>query len=84
MNMHKYIFCRRSKFTLQEGWKTEEKIFRWGDYRADLGLQRGCGGISWKDITNYVGLHYINERETSIFALFNIVGLYYKLNFVTP
>lgn len=64
--------------------KLEEKIFRRGDYRADLLLYRGCGGLFWKDRTNNVSLHYINERETLIFALFNIVGLYYKLTFVTP
>ena len=84
MNMHKYIFWRRSKFTLQEGWKSEEKIFRWGDYRADLGLQRGCGGLNSKNITLHVGLYYINYRETPIFTLFNIVGLYYKLKRRNP
>lgn len=34
--------------------------------------------------TKYVSLHYINYRETPILTLFNIVGLYYKLTFVTP
>ena len=59
--------------------KSEEKIFRWGDYRPDLVLFRGCGGLFWKCRTKYVSLHYINERETPILTLFNIVGLYYKL-----
>ena len=63
--------------------KSEEKIFRRGDYRPDLVLFRGCGGMFWKYRTNCVGLHYINERETLILTLFNIVGLYYKLTFVT-
>ena len=42
--------------------KSEEKIFRWGDYHADLGLQRGCGGLYSKHITFAVGLYSINER----------------------
>ena len=64
--------------------KSEEKIFRRGDYRADLWLFRGCGGLFWKYSTKDVCLYSINERETLILTLFNIVGLYYKLTFVTP
>ena len=43
--------------------KSEEKIFRWGDYRADLGLQRGCGGLNSKYITLPVGLYSINYQN---------------------
>lgn len=35
-------------------------------------------------MTYYVSLHYINERETRILTLFNIVGLYYKLKRCNP
>ena len=64
--------------------KSEEKIFRRGDYRADLVIFRGYVGMFWKYRTNCVGLHYINERETLILTLFNIVGLYYKLTCCNP
>ena len=64
--------------------KSEEKMFRWGGYRADLWLFRGRGGLFWKYRTKGVCLYSINERETLILTLFNIVGLYYKLTFVTP
>ena len=59
--------------------KSEEKIFRRGYYPLDLWLFRGCGGIYSKYITFAVCLYSINERETLILTLFNIVGLYYKL-----
>ena len=55
--------------------KSEEKIFRRGDYRADLWLFRGRGGLFWKYRTKDVCLYSINERETPILTLFNIVGL---------
>lgn len=44
--------------------KSEEKIFRRGDYRADLVLFRGCGGVSSEIITFCVGLYSENRRGT--------------------
>nr|DAT81849.1 MAG TPA: hypothetical protein [Caudoviricetes sp.] len=48
----------------------------------------GCLGGGWglrsKYITFAVGLYSINYRETSIFTLFNIVGLYYKIKRCNP
>ena len=55
--------------------KTEEKIFRRGDYRADLVLFRGCGGMFWKYRTNYVSLHYINRKNVDFSATQKNVGL---------
>ena len=49
---------------LQNEKKSEEKIFRWGDYRADLVLFRGCGGLFWKYKTFCVGLYSVKRRET--------------------
>ena len=43
--------------------KSEEKIFRRGDYRAYFGLQRGCGGLYSKYITFAVGLYSINHQN---------------------
>ena len=55
--------------------KSEEKIFRRGDYRADLWLFRGRGGLFWKYRTNCVSLHYINLKNVDFFATQKIVGL---------
>ena len=55
--------------------KSEEKIFRRGDYRADLWLFRGHGGLFWKYSTNCVSLHYINLKNVDFFATQKIVGL---------
>ena len=84
MNIHNYRLWRKVIKLYKKAEKSEEKIFRRGYYSADLVLFRGLWGLYWKYRTNYVSLHYINERETPILTLFNIVGLYYKLTFVTP
>lgn len=36
MNMHNYPLWRKVIKLYKKVEKTEEKIFRWGDYRADL------------------------------------------------
>ena len=46
--------------------------------------QRGCPRLLSFFFTFFVSLHYINHHEKPILTFFNIVGLYYKLNLVTP
>ena len=48
--------------------KSEEKIFRRGDYPLDLWLFRGGGVYNKKYITYYVSLHYINLKNVDFFA----------------
>ena len=62
--MHNYPLWRKVIKLYKKAEKPEEKIFRWGDYRADLVLFRGCGGVYSKIITFYVGLYSVNWRET--------------------
>ena len=62
--MHNYPLWWKVIKLYKKAEKSEEKIFRWGDYRADLELQRGCGGVSSEIITFYVGLYSVNHRKT--------------------
>ena len=62
--MHTYLLWWKVIKHYKMAEKSEEKIFRWGDYRADLVLYRGCGGVSSEIITLYVGLYSVNHRET--------------------
>ena len=45
MNMHNYSSWWKVIKLYKKAEKSEEKIFRRGDYRADLWLFRGCGGL---------------------------------------
>ena len=62
--MHNYYLCMKVIKLYKKAEKSEEKIFRWGDYRADLVLFRGYGGLFWKNTTNCVGLYSVKRRET--------------------
>ena len=45
MNMHNYPLWWKVIKLYKKAEKSEEKIFRWGDYRADLVLFRGWWGL---------------------------------------
>lgn len=60
MNMHNYPLWKKVIKLYKMAEKSEEKIFRRGDYRADLVLYRGCGGVSSEIITFCVGLYSVN------------------------
>ena len=62
--MHNYPLWWKVIKLYKKAKKSEEKIFRRGDYRADLVLFRGCGGVSSEIITLCVGLYSENRRET--------------------
>ena len=62
--MHNYPLWPKVIKLYKKAEKSEEKIFRWGDYRADLVLFMGCGGVSSEIITLCVGLYSVNHRET--------------------
>lgn len=64
MNMHNCPLCRKVIKLYKKTKNSEEKIFRLGDYRADLVLFRGCGGVSSEIITLCAGLYSENRRET--------------------
>lgn len=64
MNMHNYPLWWKVIKLYKKTKNSEEKIFRLGDYRADLVLFRGCGGVSSEIITLCVGLYSVNHRET--------------------
>ena len=62
--MHNYYLLWKVIKLYKMAEKSEEKIFRWGDYRPDLVLFRGCGGLFWKYRTDCVGLYSVKRRET--------------------
>ena len=69
MNMHNYYLCMKVIKLYKTAKKSEEKIFRWGDYRADLVLFRGWWGLFWKYKTFCVGLYSVNQAWNNFFVI---------------
>lgn len=69
MNIHNHTSQRKVIKLYKKTEKSEEKIFRRGDYRTDLVLFRGGGGVSSEIFTFRVGLYSENRCETLFFVI---------------